>query len=123
MDKILIVDDERKITQIYKNLLTEEGYTALEANDGHSATHLLISEGDVNLILLDIRMPHVDGVALYEVAKQFNPDIKIIITSVYSPDHQRELIRADAYFSKLQGFEILLSKIREVLESASCRKS
>lgn len=123
MEKILVVDDEEKITQIYKNLLASEGYEVVEAHDGHRATNLLMVEKDVDLILLDIRMPRVDGVTLYEVAKQYNPDIKVIVTSVCPADEQQRLIfKADDYFDKSQGTEVLLLKVKRVLDSFCCEQ-
>ena len=117
MEKILIVDDEEKIARIYKSLLTHEGYEVFEANDSHRATNLLVTQRDIHLILLDIRMPSIDGVMLYEIAREYNPEIKVIVTSACALEDQiRLIIKADDYYEKSQGIEILLSKIKTVLE-------
>ena len=117
MKKILIVDDEEKIARIYKSLLADEGYEVFEANDSHSATHLLVAQKDIDLILLDIRMPSVNGVMLCEIAREYNPEIKVIVTSACPlEDQKRLIIKADDYYEKSQGLEMLLSKIKTVLE-------
>ena len=119
MEKILVVDDKEKIRLIYKSLLTREGYEVVEANDGHHATNLLITLRNITLILLDIHMPLVDGVTLYEVAKQYDPDIKVIVTSVRSLDEQKRLIaQADDYYEKFLGTDVLLYKIKKIFASA-----
>ncbi len=118
--KILVVDDKEKIRQIYKSLLTRAGYDVVEAHDGHRATNLLVTLQNIHLILLDIRMPLVDGVLLYEVAKQYDPDIKIIVTSVHRLEDQKRLIgRADDYYEKFQDTEVLLSKVKKVFNSTT----
>ena len=118
MEKILIVDDEEKIVHLYKRLLEGEGYEVFEAFDSHRATNLLVTQQDINLILLDILMPRIDGAMLYEVAKQYNPQIKIIVTSAYPlEDQKQKIVSADGYYDKSQGTEVLLSKIKDVLKT------
>ena|SRR6185503_17836864 len=119
MGKILIVDDEEKITRLYKLLLIQAGYRALEAHDSHDATHILITQRDVCLVLLDIHLPQVDGATLYEVVKQYDPQIKVMVTSVDSlEDQKRSIGQADDYYEKTQDTEILLSKVKEILRAA-----
>ena len=116
MKKILVVDDEEKITRLYKGLLGQEGYDAIVAPDAHWAVNLLVTQRDIDLILLDIRMPCIDGVTLNEAALQYDPDIKVIVTSAYPVNEQRRLIRrADDYYEKSQDLEVLVSKVRQVL--------
>ena len=118
MKQILVVDDEARITQIYHRLLSAEGYGVLEANDCHYAMNLLITHSDIGLMLLDIRLPQIDGVTLYEAAKECDPDIKVIVTSAYTLEVQKErILKADDYYEKTQGLDILLSKIRRVFLS------
>ena len=117
MKKILVVDDQSEITRIYQRLLEKEGYPVIEANDSHRATNLLVTQRDVELVLLDLHMPGTDGRTLFEVIKQYDPDIRIIVTSVFSLDEQKRMIRAaDDYYDKSQGVEVLLAKVQKVLE-------
>ena len=116
MGKILVVDDEEKVARLYKTLLKQEGYEAVDARDAHWAVNLLITQKDIGLILLDIGLPQVDGVTLDEAARQFDPDIKVIVVSALPVSEQRHLIRhADDYYEKSEGLDVLLFKIRDVL--------
>ena len=116
MGKILVVDDEAKITKLYKNLLRGEGYDAIAAPDAHWAVNRLITQKDVRLILLDIGMPHIDGVMFNEAAHEFDPQIKVIVTSAQPLSEQRRLIlHADDYYEKSQSLDVLLAKVHDAL--------
>lgn len=71
-ENILIVDDSDEILFFLSNLLEEEGYETLEANSGETALNLL-EENNPDLILLDIRMPGIDG---FEVCKRVKSNEK-----------------------------------------------
>lgn len=115
MKKILIVDDEEKIREIYNRLLTGEGFKVTEASSANAANEILLRE-DMDLILLDIKMPKIDGSVMYDVIKLFHRRCKVIISSVYPLDEQRRVIsEAEDYYDKSQGTDILLSKIKKVL--------
>ncbi|MCM8813069.1 MAG: response regulator [Candidatus Omnitrophica bacterium] len=118
MKKILIIDDEPKIGQSYVRLLAEEGYTVKYALSAQAATNLMIRE-PFDLVLLDINMPEVDGKVMYEVVREYDRDLKVIVSSVHSIEDQIVGIPgATAYHNKAQGVEQLLTKIKEVLGSA-----
>ncbi len=120
MKKALIVDDERKIREIYRKFLSKEDFEVLEAEDGEKASLLLVQETDIDLVLLDIRMPVVDGAALFDIIKLQNPAAKVIVASVYPLDDQRRVIsEADGFFDKSEGVDILLSRIKKVLDGDS----
>ena len=121
MCKTLIVDDEAKVRNLYRRLLTSESFTVLEAENGEQAGLVLIQHTDIDLVLLDIRMPVVNGAVLFDLIKLHNPQAKVIVTSVYPLDDQRRVIgAADGYHDKSEGTEILLSRIKNVLPKA-CR--
>lgn len=116
MRKVLIVDDEAKVRGIYKRLMTAESFQVLEAENGEDAGLLLLQHTDFDLILLDIRMPVVNGAVLFDLIKLHNPNAKVIVTSAYPLDDQRRAInRADAYHDKSEGTETLLLRIKSVL--------
>ena len=117
MKKILIVDDEKKIRKIYSGLLMGEGFEVIERSNAMEASETLVRE-KVDIVLLDINMPEVDGSILYEIMQLFHKRVKIIVTSVYPLDEQKRLIAEAAdYYDKSQGIDILISKINKVLES------
>ena len=116
MSKILIVDDELKIRQIYKKLLMFEHYQVLEAEDCSTAAQFLIDDKDIQLVLLDINMPVLDGGVLYRMIRMLDPRVKVIVTSAYPLQDQKNRIeRADDYFDKSQSILILVQKVKQVL--------
>jgi len=116
MKRILIIDDERRIGQSYKVLLSEEGFEVKHASSAQEATNLLIRE-HFDLVLLDINMPEVDGKVMYEVIREYDRNIKVIVSSVYPIEEQvQSILGASAYHNKSQGVDILLAMIKEVLD-------
>ncbi len=115
MKTILILEDEEKVRKLYAQLLREEGYEVLEARDCARASDLL-NKKQIDLILLDIKLPVVYGSILYEFMKTFHKDVKVIVSSVYPLDEQRRIVRgASDYFDKSHGTETLLGKIKRAL--------
>ncbi len=113
MQMVLIIDDELKILTIYTRLLVEAGYVVRWASDATRATNILLREG-VDLVLLDLKMPRIDGKIMYGVIQEFNPRLKIIVSSVYSVEKQKQIIpMAFDYFDKSESPMMLLSKIQE----------
>ena len=120
MKKILIIDDEEKIRAAYRALLRKEGFEILEAKNASQGTFKLISAEHIDLILLDINMPEVDGVTMREVINEYDPHSKIIVASVYPIDEQKQAIpQADDYFDKVQGVDVLLDKVKKALGCAT----
>jgi len=114
-NKILIVDDEEKIRDLYIRALIEAGFVVRVASNARQATGMLVRE-DFDLILLDINMPEVDGKIMFEVIQEFDHKIKIIIVSAYEEYEQKEMVpQAEHYFDKSQGIFALLEKVNEVL--------
>ena len=115
MKRILIIDDERRIGQSYTALLSEEGFEVRHAASAQEATNLLIRE-HFDLVLLDINMPGVDGKVMYEVVREYDRNMKVIVSSVYPIEEQvQSILGACAYHNKSQGVDILVAKIKEVL--------
>jgi CheY-like chemotaxis protein len=93
MAKILIVEDEKLLNEAYELVLSREGHKVSKAFNGEEALGLVDKEKP-DLILLDLRMPKMDGV---EFLKQLNPadkypEMKIIVFSNY--DEQKEIDKA-----------------------------
>lgn len=111
MKKILVLDDLKHIRHVYQRLIRDAGFkvstaaTAIEANE-------IIKNEPVDILLLDINMPHVNGREFFEIARRFHPNIKIMITSVYPYEDQKTLIpEADDYFDKADSLDVLKVKI------------
>lgn len=115
MKRILIIDDEQRIGQSYTRLLSEEGFEVKHVSNAQEATNLLIRE-HFDLVLLDINMPEVDGKVMYEVIREYDRNMKVIVSSVYPIEDQiQSILGASAYHNKSQGVDILVTKIKEVL--------
>ena len=62
-------------------------------------------------------MPVVDGAAFFATAKLYAPEAKVIVSSVYPLEDQRRMIEgADAYYDKSEGADVLVKKIKNILE-------
>lgn len=103
MKKILIIDDEDRIRDIYSRLFVQAGIVVRRAKNATEATNIMIRE-EINLILLDVRMAVVDGRTMFDIIKEYDPQGKVIISSVYPVEKQRELIpKALDYYDKSDG--------------------
>ena len=80
MAKILIVDDERSIRNTLKEILEYEKYKVEEAVDGAKG-YEMISNNHYDVVLLDIKMPKMDGIEVLEKAAAENPDTPFIMIS------------------------------------------
>lgn len=67
--QILIVEDERDMQFILANILKEKGYETIITEDGHGALKE-VKKGSVNLVLLDLRLPGMDGMKVLEKIKE-----------------------------------------------------
>jgi len=123
MTKIMLVDDEEKIRVVYKRLLEDEGYDVVEAATACEATDKLLVE-NVDLVLLDLNMPKIDGGQMIDIVQVYDFHFKVLVASVCSLDEQKKRIpEADGYFDKSQGTEILLIKIKELINSVPDEKN
>lgn len=101
MAKILVCDDDKEIVEAIDIYLTQEGYQVLKAYDGEEAISLLSKE-EVDLLVIDVMMPRLDGIrATLKIREQNN--IPIIILSAKSEDADKILglnVGADDYVTK-----------------------
>jgi len=83
LKKILVVDDEADMRWILTNVLKKEGYRVISADDGKKAVQKVI-ENDPDIILLDIRMPEMDGIQVLEKVRELNPSTPVIIITAFT---------------------------------------
>ena len=115
MKTILVVDDEERIRSVYVKVLQREGFRVLEAATASDANDLLL-RNPVDLILLDINMIEVDGTVLYEIAQTFHQKTKVIVSSVYSLEDQKKLVKGAAdYYDKSDSIKVLVQKVNEIM--------
>jgi DNA-binding response OmpR family regulator len=114
---ILIVDDEELVVDITKRKLTQEGYQAITANNGEEALQVL-QEGLVDLILLDVEMPKMNGYAFITERKKIPGAevIPVIVLTAY--DSMEPIFRRNnisAYLTKPLRFQEVLAKVKEIV--------
>ncbi|MHC4427007.1 MAG: sigma-54-dependent transcriptional regulator [Planctomycetota bacterium] len=115
---ILIAEDEELLRQSLAGLLEEEGYEILQAADGKAAYEQIV-ERPVDLVLTDIRMPEMDGLALLERIRQTAPETPVILMTAYGTvESAISALRAGGwdYLLKPVQFDDLLAKVRHALE-------
>ncbi|GEM_PF-452821 len=119
--KILFVDDEEGILNVGKQLLETLGYEVLTANSGNEAIKIFRNKKNrFDLVILDMIMPGMGGLEVYEKLKKEDPDIKVLLASGYSLNSQASEIMArgcDGFIQKPFSLEKLSSKVVEVLKT------
>ena len=120
MTKIMVVEDDAALREIYSIRITAEGYEVVSAGDGEEALAMAVREKPT-LILSDVMMPKISGFDMLDIlrATPETADIKVVMMTALSSDDQRqrgERLGADRYLVKSQvGIEDVVSAIHEVL--------
>lgn len=97
MFDILVVDDDRRMRQLIEEILTENGFSVVTSEDGRDAL-LMLKERRYDIIITDLKMPHVDGMEILSYAKQSNPDALIVMITAYGTiESAIEAIKKGAY--------------------------
>ncbi|OPX17593.1 hypothetical protein BXT86_05715 [candidate division WOR-3 bacterium 4484_100] len=122
--KILIVDDEPKICNLLKEILDAEGYETDTALNGADALEK-IEDGEIDLVLLDIKLPDIDGIALLKKIKKHSSDISVIMISAFGTVQLAvEALKngAEDFLEKPLETTRVLITIKNVLEKCILRK-
>ncbi len=123
MTKILLVEDDKSLREIYGVRLLAEGYDIVSAGDGEEALAMAIKEKP-QLIVSDVMMPKISGFDMLDILRSTTEtkDIKVIMMTALSSDDQRargEQLGADRYLVKSQvGIEDVVRTVHEVLADA-----
>ena len=115
--KILIVDDEKLIRDVIKTYAEEENFECLEAEDGLEALDI-IKQNDVDLIVLDIMMPKMDGMTFLEALKK-EKNIPVIILSARTEEYDKLRgfdLGTDDYLTKPFSPKELIARIKVILK-------
>ncbi|HIJ90317.1 MAG: response regulator [Desulfobulbaceae bacterium] len=111
---ILAVDDDPAILKTISLLLTKEGYAVYTAENGANGLEILKKQA-IDLLLLDIRMPQMDGLEMLKLAKEYDPNIAtIILTGIVKKELLTELMHLGCYGYILKPFantEIVLNVV------------
>lgn len=122
MAKILLVEDDQSLREIYGIRLTAEGYEIVPAGDGEQALALAVKEKP-DLIISDVMMPKISGFDMLDILRSTpeTKDIKVIMMTALSSEVQRErgeALGADRFLVKSQvGIEDVVNAVHEVLDA------
>ena len=119
-ETILLVDDERNIRQVTRDMLNRFGYNVLTAISGEEALKIFEEEGEeIDLIVLDLNMPGMGGHRCLEALLQIDPEAKVIIASGYSANRKaREAIKSGAlgFVKKPYHYTEILKSVRKAID-------
>ncbi len=118
--RILVVDDESRMRKLVKDYLVRKGYTVLEAADGVEALDIFYGEKQIDLLILDVMMPRMDG---WELCKEIRKTSQVpIIMLTARGDERDELLGfqlgVDEYISKPFSPKILVARVEAILRRA-----
>ena len=115
--KILVVDDESRMRKLVKDFLNRAGYQVLEAGDGEEAVDVFFSTKGIDLLVLDVMMPRMDG---WEVVREIRKVSEVPIIMLTAKDQENDELQGfdlgvDEYFSKPFSPKILVARIEAIL--------
>ena len=124
-ESILVVDDETAVLSLTRLMLTRYGYSVIEAGGGNETLHLFEVWPDlqVDLALIDIVMPDMNGLELTERLVAIRPDLPVLYISAYSENEALRPVvtRGLPYLSKPFTSVKLIARIREILDARAKR--
>ncbi len=115
--KILVVDDEPRMRKLVKDFLSVKGYRVIEAGDGEEALEVFFAQKDIELVLLDVMMPKMDG---WEVLKTIRLHSKVPVVMLTARGEENDELQgfglgADEYISKPFSPKILTARVEAIL--------
>lgn len=120
MSKIMLVEDDNSLREIYSIRLVAEGYEVVSAGDGEEALAMAVQERP-DLVLSDVMMPKISGFDMLDILRSTpeTKNIKVIMMTALSSEDQRqrgENLGADRYLVKSQvGIEDVINAVHEVM--------
>ena len=113
---VLVVDDDEDICLYLKEFLTREGYGVVIATQPQDALAEIV-DGNCHLVLLDVRMPQMDGVEFLRKIRSIDPELCVIIITAYpSVEGAVDSMKADAFDYLLKPFDV--DQLRQVIQRA-----
>lgn len=115
--KILIVDDEARMRKLLRDFLEKEDYTVIEADNGSTALDIFYEDKDIDLILLDVMMPKIDG---WSVLKEIRGESKVPVIMLTALGEESDELKGfelgvDEYISKPFSPKVLCARVDAVL--------
>ncbi len=119
--KILVVDDEERLRKIVRDFLVNSKYSVVEAKDGEEALEVFYKNHDIDLVILDIMMPKIDGYGVLREIRQ-NSQIPVIMLSAKSEEKDELLgfkYGVDEYITKPFSPRVLVARVQALLKRTS----
>ena len=115
--KVLVVDDESRMRKLVKDFLVKKDFEVLEASDGEQAIEVFFADKNIDLVILDVMMPKMDG---WEVCKEIRQYYKVPITTLTATSDERDELLGfelgvDEYISKPFSPKILVARVEAIL--------
>jgi signal transduction histidine kinase/CheY-like chemotaxis protein len=119
--KVLVVDDENIVRELIKGVLSEEGIEVMKASDGYEAIEIFREhQHHIDLVILDMIMPGLKGDEVLKTLREIRDDIKIIISSGFMSEDQRERLReyrVDGFLDKPYKDKDVIRSIFKILSN------
>lgn len=119
--KIMVVDDELRMRKLVKDFLQKKGYEVIEAENGEQAVEIFFATKDINLVILDVMMPKMDG---YQAASAIREYSQVPIVMLTARDSERDELRGfdigvDEYITKPFSPSILVARVEALLRRST----
>lgn len=119
----MMVDDEARMRKLVKDFLSIKGYKVLEAEDGEAAVDIFFKEKDIDLIILDVMMPKMDGWEVCKTIRRYS-QVPIVMLTARSEERDELLgfeLGVDEYISKPFSPKILVARVEAILRRKSAK--
>ena len=115
--KILVVDDESRMRKLVRDFLVKNHYEVAEASDGEEALDVFFNNNDIDLVILDVMMPKMDG---WQVCREIRAYSKVPIIMLTAKSDERDELQGfelgvDEYISKPFSPKILVARVEAIL--------
>src|SRR4030042_517042 len=100
--RVLVVDDNEEFCQNLADILESRGYEVSTANDGFKAIELVKQSG-FELVLMDVKMPQMDGVETFKRVKDISPQTAVVMVSAFTVENLIREARSEEHTSELQS--------------------
>lgn len=115
--KILVVDDEIRIKKLIKDFLGKEGYDILEAGNGEEALDVFFATKDIDLIIIDVMMPKLDG---FQTVKEIRRYSQVPVMMLTAKNEERDELKGfesgvDEYLTKPFSPRVLVARVTAML--------
>jgi DNA-binding response OmpR family regulator len=121
--KILLADDDELLRNLVKEVLEEEQYIVYEACDGQEALEIFYEQENFSLVILDVMMPKLDGIAVLDDIRKISDVPVLMLTALGDSSSELTGLRhgANDYVSKPFHYEILLERIKNLLRLSNAQ--